>query len=288
MRTKEALQTSPKSVRTGCARDLRGRTRSQAGRPPSSPLHLELAALARARAGAQSRTCWPQCVPRSEPSAGQGRVVVRLRGGETLEPLGPLSAASLSRRRPGVTRDAACHGACHGALGGAAPASPPPGPRRGGSGPFEGFPGPAAADRGVALGQGADLRRRRGRRDKGVGLRGPAPWRQVRRRTRRAEKEAERGPRGTRAEMLVRGDRGFPPRRELSAWLHVSALLFIRLGEGSPGESVGALGGLPWCAVGSRDSPTRRRGLGQRVGSWSPGLLDFFLCPPKSLEFQIK
>lgn len=127
MRTKEALQTSPKSVRTGCARDLRGRTRSQAGRPPSSPLHLELASLARARAGAQSRTCWPQCVPRSEPSAGQGRVVVRLRGGETLEPLGPLSAASLSRRRPGVTRDAACHGACHGALGAQRRRALPPG-----------------------------------------------------------------------------------------------------------------------------------------------------------------
>lgn len=167
---------------------------------------------------------------------------MRSRGGETLDPPGFLAAASLSRCWPGVARDAARHGA----LGGAAPASPPPGPRGGGSGPFEGFPGPAA-DRGVALGQGADLRRRRrrGRRDKGVGPRGLAPWRQVRRLTRRAERKAERGPRGTRAEMLVRGDRGFPPRRELSAWLHVSALLFIRLGEGSPGVSRERLVGFP-------------------------------------------
>ena len=52
--------------------------------------------------------------------------------------------------------------------------------------------------------------------------------------------------RDPRSKMPVRGDRGFPSRREMSGWLPVSSLLRSAwLGEGSRGESLGARGGLP-------------------------------------------
>lgn len=119
---------------------------------------------------------------------------------------------------------------------------------------------------------GAGRRRGRGRRHKGVGPRGPALEQNpaAGRRTDLPPGEGGRGgsaPR-TRAptrdpspKMPVRGDRGFPPRREMSGWLHVSALLRpARLGEGSRGESLRARGGLPGCAVGGWRTPNRRWG----------------------------
>lgn len=63
-----------------------------------------------------------------------------------------------------------------------------------------------------------------------------------------------------RREMPVRGDRGFPPRRELSAWLRVS-------GRGRGGGSVGARAG---CAP--RPGPVRAEAApGGGDGSWPFG-----------------
>lgn len=63
-------------------------------------------------------------------------------------------------------------------------------------------------------------RLRRGRRDKGEAPRGGGPAA-----TAACSSERRRGGRAGRArEMPVRGDRGFPPRRELSGWLRVSFL----------------------------------------------------------------
>lgn len=123
--------------------------------------------------------------------------------------------------------------------------SPPPGPRGGGSGLFESFPGPAAGARGVALGRRADLRRLRGRRDKGVGPLRRAPRQQVPGLTHRAEKE-ERGPRGSRArDAGTRRSRVSTPAGAVSLAPCKCPLVSFWLGEGSLGVSVGAHGGLP-------------------------------------------
>lgn len=96
--------------------------------------------------------------------------------------------------------------------------------------------------------------------------------------------------------MPVRGDRGFPPRRELSGWLRVSALRVCSVGRRLSGDERRARGGLPvarWAAA--TLPPESGAGGGARVdftrpggGSWPPGLLNPFLSSLKSLGFQIK
>lgn len=58
-----------------------------------------------------------------------------------------------------------------------------------------------------------------------MGPLGLAPRQQVPGLTHRGRRRRSGAHAGLAPKMLVRGDRGFPPRRELSAWLHVSALL---------------------------------------------------------------
>lgn len=140
---------------------------------------------------------------------------------------------------------------------------------------------------------GAALRRGAGggRRDKGVGPAGrpsrspgfgSEDW-SAARTTRRSG-----APAGFAPEMPVRGDRGFPPRRELSGWLRVSARSRRLGGEKTRGMGVGARGGQPLLShlrvgPGPRGDFTRAGG-----GSWPPGLLDPLLSSLKSLGFQIK
>lgn len=96
-------------------------------------------------------------------------------------------------------------------------------------------------------------RLRRGRRDKGEAPRGG-----VRAATAACSSEPRRGGRaGRRArEMPVRGDRGFPPRRELSGWLRVS-FLPGRLASGCVGARVAPLYTGAWSlwAVDSQGPP---------------------------------
>lgn len=97
----------------------------------------------------------------------------------------------------------------------------------------------------MALGRRADLRRLLGRRDKGVGPLGLAPRQQVPGLTHSAEKEEERGPRGTRAQDAgARRSRVSTPAGAVSVAPCKCPLVSIWLGEGSPGVRVGAHGGL--------------------------------------------
>lgn len=69
-RTDEAPQTSPKSVRTGCTRDLKISTGSLAGHPRLTAALTTYSASRGARSW--SWTCWPRRAPRSEPSGQTG------------------------------------------------------------------------------------------------------------------------------------------------------------------------------------------------------------------------
>lgn len=192
---------------------------------------------------------------------------VGCRGRGTLCPQDPPAAAALLRPRPGVARDTALCGP----LEGAAPANPPPGRA-----------GVVAARLRVSRARRLALRRCLGpgagrRRAEGGGTKGWVPAGRHLAKTRlrvggptcRPREEGGGGAgswtcaptRNPRLKMPVRGDRGFPPRREMSGWLQVSALLRPAwLGEGSRGRGTGARGGLPRCALGGWDSPIRRWG----------------------------
>lgn len=93
-----------------------------------------------------SRTCCPQCAPRSEPSDSRGRVVVQPWGRRDAWATGSLSRSLLLPPRAGSRAGRL--------LPGWAPMGPPPGPRGGGSGLFESFPGPAAGAEALRWGGG--------------------------------------------------------------------------------------------------------------------------------------
>lgn len=79
-----------------------------------------------------------------------------------------------------------------------------------------------------------------------MGLLGLAPRQQVLGLTHRAEKEEERGPRGTRAQDAgARGSRISTSAGAVSLAPRKCPLVTTWLGEGSPGVRVGAHGGLP-------------------------------------------